>query len=268
MRTRTTTPGTRIRLGAVLTAFGAAGIVAGASLAGAATGWTRTPGAGFAGASIHVASSADTLCLWEPPQDPQLSAAADTPTVAADPAPGGGSADTSSTTSTTTGSTGVDGVRVELRLTRLGIDVPVGSVPVTSGGAWAGDFTVPPVDQAPAAGYQLIPTCVVDDASLPGVISFDFDPQSFGIVEGPPPTTVTAPPTIPPPVTVDNSTEVQGARATRAAANTATQGPTLPRTGDGTLAVGLAGIAAVGVGGAALWWGARAARRSRTADAR
>ncbi len=61
---------------------------------------------------------------------------------------------------------------------------------------------------------------------------------------------------------------MQGAQVTRAAANTATEGPTLPRTGDGTLAVGLAGIAAVGVGGVALWWGARAARRSRAIDAR
>lgn len=261
MRSRTTTPGSWIRLGAVLTTFGAAGVLAGAGLAGAATGWTRTPGAGFAGASVHVASSADTLCRWDAPVDES------TPDGAEDPVLDDGTADTSSTSSPTTGTTGVDGVRVELRLTRLGIDVPVGSVPVTSGGAWAGDFTVPPVDQAPAAGYQLIPRCVVDDASLPGVITFDFDPQSFGIVEGPPPTTVTAPPTIPPPVTVDNDTEVQGTQVARAAANTETQGPTLPRTGDGTLAVGLAGVAAVGLGGVALWWGARAARRSRPVDA-
>lgn len=266
MRSRTSTPGSWIRLGAVLTTFGAAAIVAGTGLAGAATGWTRTPGAGFAGASVHVASSADTLCHWDPPPPSEPSAESGRTNATADAAPV--EASTTSTTSTTTGSTGVDGVRVELRLARLGVNVPVGSVPVTSGGAWAGDFTVPPVDRTPAGGYQLIPTCVVDDASLPGVVTFDFDPQSFGIVEGPPPTTVTAPPTIPPPATVDNDTQVQGAQVTRAAANTATEGPTLPRTGDGTLAVGLAGIAAVGVGGVALWWGARAARRSRAIDAR
>jgi hypothetical protein len=262
VRSRTTTPATWIRLGTVLTAVGILALVAGGSLAGAATGWSRTPASGFAGATIHVASSSGTLCRWDMPTaptertDPATAPATDPTTdpaarAAADPA-------TSSTAPTT-----VDGSRVELRLERAGVAVPVGSVPVTPGGAWAGDFTVPTADRTPAGAYQLIPTCVVDDPALDGVRSFDFDPQWFGVVEGPPPTTVTAPPTIPPPITISNATEVAGAQVTRAAANTADQGPTLPRTGDGTLAIGLAGAAAVIVGAGALWWGARAARRAR-----
>ncbi len=267
MRSGSTTPGAWIRLGAALTTLGAVGVVAGTGLAGAATTWTRSPGAGFAGAPVHVASSAASLCRWVPP--PSSSGASSTdPGTDVPTGPAATGAPSSSTSSTTGGARGVDGTRVELRLSRPGVELAVGTVAVTAGGAWAGEFTVPPVDRAPAAGYQLTPRCIVDDPSVPGAQSFDFDPQPFGVVEGPPPTTVTAPPTIPPPVTVDNPTEVQGARVTRdRTTSAAAAAPTLPNTGGGTLGITLAGLAAIGLGGGALWWGARAARRARTVEA-
>jgi hypothetical protein len=267
VRSRTISPGPWTRAGAALTTVGVAAVLVGASLAGAASGWSRTPAAGFAGATIHVASSSSTLCRWSAP--PTTDPTTDPPTSApSDP----GTGEPSSTTSTDA-PVAVDGSHVELRLERAGIDVPVvsvpvGSVPVSTGGAWAGDFRVPPVDQAPAGNYQLIPHCVVDDPSLDGTRSFDFEPLPFGVVEGPPPTTVTAPPTIPPPITGTDATEVEGVLVSRATTSTADQAPTLPRTGDGTLAVGLAGVAAVLVGGVALWWGARAARRTRPFEPR
>jgi LPXTG-motif cell wall-anchored protein len=66
-----------------------------------------------------------------------------------------------------------------------------------------------------------------------------------------------------------NPVEVQGAQITRptssAAAPTAANAtPTLPNTGDSTLGIALAGIGSLLVGGAALWWGARHARRHPT----
>jgi LPXTG-motif cell wall-anchored protein len=60
--------------------------------------------------------------------------------------------------------------------------------------------------------------------------------------------------------------QVQGEQITRPATATAPAATgaataTLPKTGDGTLGIALAGLGALFVGGAALWWGARHARR-------
>ena len=267
MRRRATPPGIWSRtIGAAVCGFGVVAVISAATLAGAATGWTRSPDAGFAGASIHVASSSTTLCRWEAP----ATAAAKAASGGREPTGQVASVDPSTTsTSTAVRVSAVDGSRVELRLERQGIAVPLTSITVTTGGAWAGDFTVPPASQVPAAGYQLIAHCVVDDPSLDGTRSFDFDPQSFGVVEGPPPTAVTSAPTLPPPTSVTNPVQVQGIRVTRDTNTTANGGasvPTLPRTGDGTLTVGLAGAGALIAGGVALWWGSRAARRTRPLD--
>lgn len=235
MRSGTTNRAPWSRLGALLTALGIVAAL-GSSGAAAATTWSRTPSAGLGGATIHVASSSDSLCRWS------------TGTRA---------------TGTRSAPVTVDGSRVELRLERPGVTVTLGEVPVTPGGAWAGDFTVPPPDRAPAGDYELIARCVVDDPSLDEARGFDLDPASFGVVESPPPVTVTAAPPVPPSVAATLPTQVAGVEVSRTVPNVAAAStPTLPRTGGGTLAVGLAGAAAVLVGGLALWWGARAARRA------
>lgn len=152
-----------------------------------------------------------------------------------------------------------DGIRVELRLERAGAAIPLGEVAVTPGGAWSGTVTIPQAAVAPPGDYEFLAHCVVDDPALDGVRSFDFDPMTFTIAESPPPTTITIPTEIGEPITVTNPLEVQGAQLTRGtgAANTAAAVPTLPKTGDGTLAVALAGIGALVLGTGALWWGSK-----------
>ncbi len=216
-------------------------------------GWSRNPGSGLAGASIQVASSSTTLCLWEQPTpDPSITPpATDTTTPPTEAA--------AASTFTT-----YDGTSVELRLVRDGVALQLGSLAVTAGGAWSGRFVVPAASEAPAGTYDLFARCVVDRPELDGIRSYDFDPLTFAVVESPPPTTVTIPPEIGDPATVANpgSAEVLGAQAARPeAANQAATTPTLPKTGDGTLAVALAGLAAVALGAGALWWGARSTRR-------
>ena len=228
--------------------------------AGAASTWSRNPDSSLAGGRVRVASSTETLCQWVQPGAPT---APDTsPTTIADPP---------TTTSPTTGSGDVtyDGVRVELRLEPPGgdTDVALGSVEVTSGGAWSGAVTIPTAEQAPPGSYDLLAHCVVDDARLDGVRSFDFDPLGFTIVEGPPPITITIPTELIPPITVTNPVQVQGEQISRPAAapgsssspsaNAAAAVPTLPKTGDGTLAVALAGLGALLLGAGALWYGNR-----------
>jgi hypothetical protein len=246
------------------------GFTLAAPVAGAATGWTRTPAAGVAGSSIQVASSSATLCRWEQPVDPGGSTTTSTTSTTTTP---GRAADPSNASSSTRLRAAadpivVDGTSVTLRLERDGVTVPLVNLDVTPGGAWSGSFTVPEPDSVPPGDYDLIAHCVVDSPALDGVRSFDFDPQPFTVVEGPPPTTVVAPPELIPPATATKQPDVLGTQVNRpaATANQAAAAPTLPRTGDGTLAVGLAGAGAVLAGSGALWWGARAARRPRHLD--
>lgn len=225
------------------------------SVASADAGWSRSPGSGLAGASIQVASSSTTLCQWEQPTPETTTAPADPD---ATPAPTGSTATAASTFTT------YDGTSVELRLVRDGVTVQLGDLVVTAGGAWSGRFVVPAASAAPAGTYDLFARCVVDRPELDGIRSYDFDPLTFDVVESPPPTTVTVPTEIGDPATVTkpSSAEVLGAQTASSAANRAATTPTLPNTGDGTLAVALAGLAAVALGAGALWWGARAARPS------
>jgi len=229
-----------------------------ASHAGAASTWSRNPDSALAGGRVRVASSAETLCQWVQPGEPP---APDTsPTTVADP--------TTTTTPTDSGDVTYDGVRVELRLEPPGggTAVALGSVTVTSGGAWSGAVTIPAAETAAPGSYDLLAHCVVDDPQLDGVRSFDFDPLSFTIVEGPPPTTITIPTELIPPITVNNPVQVEGEQISRPAAtgssnspsaNATAAVPTLPKTGDGTLAVALAGLAALLLGASALWYANR-----------
>ncbi len=227
--------------------------------AAAASTWSRNPDSALAGGRVRVASSTETLCQWVQPGEPT---APDTsPTTVADPT-------TPSTSPTASGDVTYDGVRVELRLEPAGggTAVALGNVKVTSGGAWSGTVTIPAAELAPPGTYDLLAHCVVDDARLDGVRSFDFDPLSFTIVEGPPPTTITIPTELIPPITATNPVQVQGELISRPAAatgsnspsaNAVAAGPTLPKTGDGTLAVALAGLGALLLGAGALWYGNR-----------
>ena len=259
-RKRTSTMQRRLTTSIALTSVALA-LGAFAPHAAAASSWSRNPDSALAGGRVRVASSAETLCQWVQPGTPT---APDTsPTTIADPP--------TTATSPTTGSGDVtyDGVRVELRLEPSGggTAVALGSVEVTSGGAWSGAVTIPAVEQAPPGNYDLLAHCVVDDARLDGVRSFDFDPLGFTIVEGPPPTTITIPTELIPPITVTNPVQVQGEQISRPAAatgssnspsaNAAAAVPTLPNTGDGTLAVALAGLGALLLGAGALWYGNR-----------
>lgn|GEM_PF-6331197 len=214
--------------------------------AAADTSWSRNPSSSLAGGRVRVASSATTLCQWLQPSTPLPSS-------------------TSSTSGPPLTAAAVgdpivyDGSRVELRLERAGVAIPLGQVAVTPGGAWSGTVTIPQAAVAPPGDYEFLAHCVVDDPALDGVRSFDFDPMTFTIAESPPPTTVTIPTEIGEPITVTNPVEVQGAQLGRgtSATNTASAAPTLPKTGDGTLAVALAGIGVLVLGAGALWWGSR-----------
>ncbi len=227
--------------------------------AAAASSWSRNPDSSLAGGRVRVASSAETLCQWVQPGEP--TAPNTSPTTVADPT-------TTSSSPTSYADVTYDGVRVELRLEPPGggTAVALGSVTVTSGGAWSGAVTIPAAETAAPGSYDLLAHCVVDDPRLDGVRSFDFDPLSFTIVEGPPPITITIPTELIPPITVTNPVQVQGEQISRPAAtgsstspsaNAAAAVPTLPKTGDGTLAVALAGLAALLLGAGALWYGNR-----------
>lgn len=217
-----------------------------AAPAGAADTWSRTPSAGTSGGSIAVASSAASLCQWVQPAEPDP----------ADP---------------TTGELATfDGTTVELRLQQGGNTVGLGSVPVTPGGAWSGSVVVPDATVAVPGEYDLIARCVIDRPDLDGRRTYDFDPLTFSVVDAPPPTTITIPTELVPPISVvnPNPVEVQGAQlgrpAAAAPASTTAAGPTLPNTGDGTLGVALSGIGALVLGAGALWWGARYARLAKS----
>ena len=230
--------------------------------AAAASTWSRNPDSSLADGRVRVASSTETLCQWVQPGVPSTTDTSPT-TIAAPP--------TTSTTPATApnGDVTYDGVRVELRLEPAGggTAIALGRVHVTSGGAWSGSVTIPPAEVAPPGTYDVLAHCVVDDPRLDGVRSFDFDPLSFTIVEGPPPTTITIPTELIPPITATNPVQVQGEQLGRQpgatpassprSANTAAATATLPKTGDGTLAVALAGIAALLLGAGALWYGNR-----------
>ena len=244
---------TAIGFTAALLAFGTF-----APHAAAASTWSRNPDSSLAGGRVRVASSTETLCQWVQPGVPPTTDTSPT-TIAGPP--------TTSTAPTTApnGDVTYDGVRVELRLEPAGggSAVALGRVTVTSGGAWSGSVIIPPTEVAPPGTYDLLAHCVVDDARLDGVRSFDFDPLGFTIVEGPPPTTITIPTELIPPITATNPVQVEGEQLSRppeaepSPANVAAAVPTLPKTGDGTLAVALAGIGALLLGAGALWYGNR-----------
>ena len=231
--------------------------------AGAST-WSRNPDSSLAGGRIRVASSSETLCQWI---QPGATPTPDTsPTTIAEPS----TTSTIPATAPNGGDVTYDGVRVEFRLEPDGGGgraVALGRVPVTSGGAWSGAVTIPTAEVAPPGTYDLLAHCVVDDARLDGVRSFDFDALSLTIVEGPPPTTITLPTELIPPITVTNPVQVDGEQLSRPATatpssstpstNVAAAVPTLPKTGDGTLAVALAGIGSLLLGAGALWFGNR-----------
>ena len=220
--------------------------------AAADTGWSRSPGSSLAGGQLRVASSPTTLCQWLAPSEVP-------PSSSTTAVPNDGAANTPLAAAAAGDPIPYDGTVVELRLERSGANITLGDVGVTPGGAWSGTVVIPDASVTLPGDYQLIAHCVVDDPRLDGVRSFDFDPMSFTVVEGPPPTTVTLPTEIGEPVTVTRPAEVQGTQLTRAAAtaNTAAAVPTLPNTGDGTLAVALAGIGALLLGAGALWYGGR-----------
>ena len=273
-RLESTTTGRRVMHASLVVATLALGAAAlGAPAAGADTGWSRVPASGLAGGTVQVASSSSTLCQWTQPAGTGAPAAA-TPTApdpaapAASPPEGTGTTGNADAAPTARDVT-YDGTDVLVRLSRDGVDIPLGRLPVLPGGAWSGSLTVPAVDVAPPGEYQIFAKCVIDRPELDGIRTYDFDPLGFTVVEAPPPTTVEAPPVLVPPATAENPVEVQGAQITRptssAAAPTAANAtPTLPNTGDSTLGIALAGIGSLLVGGAALWWGARHARRHPT----
>lgn len=204
-----------------------------------AAGWSRAPGDALSGTQVTVASDADSLCRWSQPayvgEPSSLTPAPDNELVY------------------------YDGTRVDLRLQGSGLVIGLGSVAVESGGGWSGSLTVPP--SVPSGTYDLFARCVVDHPDLDGVRTFDFDPQPFSVHEAPPPTVVTVPTELAPPaVAVQPVAEVAGTQTARTLPVTgARQAPaaTLPNTGDGTLAVALAGSSSLAIGGLALWWGGR-----------
>ena len=229
-------------------------LVAFAPHAAASESWSRSPPSALGGTPVRVASSADTLCQWRAPAP----ASGPAPTVPS-------SATSNATSNAALSATAVgdpivyDGTRVELRIDRDGVSIPLGAVDVTPGGAWSGTVTAPAATVAPAGNYLLMAHCVVDNPALDGVRSFDFDPLPFTVADAPPPTTVTLPTEIGDAVSVTNPVQVQGAQLDRRATShhTSATGPTLPKTGDGTLTVALAGLGALVIGAAALWWGSR-----------
>jgi LPXTG-motif cell wall-anchored protein len=221
---------------------GAAGIVGAVTTAvlvigsGPAAGWSANPTSGLPGATVRFTSAADELCVWD------------------ETLPDG------------TSVTRYDGVRVEITLGGR----PLGAVPVSPGGAWAGTLRVPAVT---AGNHPVTARCIVTDPALPGGRTVDFPTGTFAVVEVAPPVTVTtAPPVQIPPAEVVTTTPPAPADRTTAprSARRATlplTGPapaTLPNTGDGTLGIALAGFGSLGIGAAALWWGGR--RREVPAD--
>ena len=242
----------RVVLGAAVTGCLAA-MVAFATPAAADPGWSASPTSALPGGTVRVASSPSALCQSRAlPTDPTTD-----PTTDATTAPTVSSTDPATPTATAT-----DGTRVELRLDATGGPGMLGSVPVTAGGAWSGTFTVPETTVVAPGTYDLVARCVIDAAT-----AFDFDAISFTIVEGPPPTTLEIPTELVPPVTAINPVHVQGAQlgrgttASNSSGTAATPAATLPNTGDGTLGVALAGLAALLLGGVTLWFGARHGRQ-------
>lgn len=235
----------------------------GASAASADPGWSRVPASGIGGGTVDVASSSSTLCQWIQPANAGDAAAAPTtaPPAAVDGTPAGPA------TTPADGDVIYDGTEVRVRLSRDGVDIPIGQLTVMTGGAWSGTITLPASDTLVPGGYHMIAKCVVDRPELDGVRSYDFDPLEFTVIESPPPTTVEVPTELIPPLIAVNPVQVQGAQLTRpTSATTTTAAPTLPKTGDSTLGIALAGLGSMLVGGAALWWGARHARRHPSAD--
>jgi LPXTG-motif cell wall-anchored protein len=263
-RLTTTAMRRRMVLGSVMGAVMALTATAlGAGVAGADSGWSRVPSSGLAGGTVDVASSSSTLCQWIQPADAG-GTSADTASTQPAPGTGGGSAEAVPSD----GDVVYDGTEVQVRLSQGGTDVPLGELPVAIGGAWSGTVTLPTGDALRPGAYDLFVKCVIDRPELDGLRTYDFDPLGFTVTEGPPPTTVEVPTELVPPLVATNPVQVQGEQITRPAttpapapaATTATS-PTLPNTGDGTVGIALAGFGALLVGGAALWWGARSARR-------
>jgi LPXTG-motif cell wall-anchored protein len=263
-RLQPTTAGRRLVLASlVAAAVTLATTTLGAPAARAAAGWSRSPASGIGGGTVHVASSSDTLCQGTQPATTTTTAAG-TPTAdaAAGAAPDPGAA--GAAPAAAGGDTVSDGTEVRFWLAQETVAVALGTVPVTEGGAWSGTLTVPSREILAPGEYQMHARCVVDRPELDGVRTFDFEPLGFTVVEAPPPTTVEAPPELIPPITAVNPVEVRGEQITRPAAPpaaAAAPAATLPNTGDGTLGIALAGLGSLLVGGAALWWGARHARR-------
>ena len=270
MRQRLKTTATRPRmvLGSVVSvAMALTATALGAGVAGADSGWSRVPSSGLAGGTVDVASSSTTLCQWIQPANAGATAGttgADTVTTQPVPAAGVGAA----AAVPADGDVVYDGTEVQVRLSQGGTDVPLGQLPVAEGGAWSGTVTLPAADVLRPGAYDLFVKCVIDRPELDGVRTYDFDPLGFTVTEGPPPTTVEVPTELVPPLVATNPVQVQGEQITRPAAATApapaattATSPTLPNTGDGTVGIALAGLGALLVGGAALWWGARSARR-------
>jgi LPXTG-motif cell wall-anchored protein len=254
----------RVMVGSVVGATFALFVTAlGAGPAAADAGWSRVPESGLGGGTVRVASSSTSLCQWVQPADPTPVETSATTAPALDPSAAPPLVPAAEDVT-------YDGTEVLVRLTRDGVDVPLGRLPVTEGGAWSGTLTIPANNVAIPGEYDLVVRCVIDRPELDGLRSYDFDPLPFTVTEGPPPTTIEIPTEIPPPLTISNPVQVQGEqleRAAPAATNpTAAAAPTLPNTGDGTVAIAIAGIGSLLVGVAALWWGARHARRHPSAD--
>jgi len=250
----------------VVVVAAAAALATGGGIAAADSGWSRSPGSGIGGGTVDVASSPSTLCQWIQPAglgDPPPTSG-DPTTTSTSPAP--------AATATPSGDTVYDGTEVRVRLVQDKVEVPVAAFAVTPGGAWSGTVTLPGTGTLPPGTYDLFVKCVIDRPELDGVRTYDFDPLSFTVAEAPPPTTVEPPVELVPPITAVNPVQVQGVQVTRPASTPAAKPvaaaatATLPNTGDGTLETALAGLAALTVGGAALWWGARHGRDRAEAD--
>ena len=222
-----------------------------------------------AAARSRSLSSASTLCQWIQPTNPNPAAAPTASTAPSDASTAPAALPDPAAT-TPSGDTVYDGTEVRIRLSRDGIEVPLAALDVSPGGAWSGTVTLPATDVLAPGEYEMFAKCVVDRPELDGVRTYDFDPLAFTVVEAPPPT-VEIPTELIPPITAVNPVQVQGEQLTRpttpvtpTAANASAA--TLPNTGDGTLETALAGLGALLVGGAALWWGARHGRRQPSTD--
>jgi LPXTG-motif cell wall-anchored protein len=137
--------------------------------------------------------------------------------------------------------------------------------------------TPAPSDPAPTATPGL-PGIVIDPpveaADDPSSTSSTSSTSSSTTSTSTTTTTVPAPPVtsglIPPLVDSGQPAQVGDAAATgrsrsRARARSTTSGPTLPLTGESSLAVLAAGLGALAIGGGALWWGSRRPRRAADA---